>query len=49
LLKIYSTLEGKPFKETEALFEKSTMLQFKEELAKSVVRNICPIGQKVIK
>ena len=47
LLKIYSTLENKSFKETEAIFENSSLLQFKEELAKSVIKNICPIGEKV--
>jgi len=46
LLKIYSTLENKSFKETEAIFENSSLLQFKEELAKSVIKNICPIGEK---
>ncbi len=49
LIKIYSTLEGKSIKDVENQFENSSMLQFKEELATSIVKNICPIGEKVLK
>lgn len=46
LLKLYCALTEKTMKQAEEKFENQSMINFKEELAKAVVENICPIGAK---
>jgi hypothetical protein len=47
LMKIYCAMEGITHKEANQKFEKASMLEFKEALAASVTRKICPIGDRV--
>ena len=47
-MKIYIAIENKTKEEAEEEFRTSSMLQFKEKLAKSIITRICPIGDKVI-
>jgi hypothetical protein len=46
-MKIYCALEGISHKEANAKFEKATMLEFKEALAATIIKKICPIGERV--
>ena len=41
-------IENKTKEEAEEEFRASSMLQFKERLAQSIITRICPIGDKVM-